>query len=171
MIGEALILGTSLLGCVGCWTAVARHRISAELQKHKITTDYESIKPVPEPPRPEPTPAQQALTALLARRKNLEDHVTSLRSRVADNSHQSYKDYRADAIKVLEDARTEQQELVLEETGLLEMMHGVKDGKVDSASKSIRVDTGGPVAERVDDSGELHAAELHDEETGRESTA
>ena len=47
MIGEALILGTSLLGCVGCWTAVARHRISAELQKHKITTDYESIKPVP----------------------------------------------------------------------------------------------------------------------------
>lgn len=171
MIVETLIMGASLVGCMGCWAAVQKHRLTTELQKHKF--DCEVLKPPPEPVAPvlppaPPSPAQQSLTALLERREKLENHITALRTRVSDYSEARFTQYRADALKAIEDAREEQQELVLEQTGLLEMMQGTED---DAAKKPVRVDTRGPVAERVDDSGDVHAVELHDEETSRESAA
>jgi len=180
MIGEMLVVGGSLVGCVTCWAMVARHKLNIELQRHKITTDYEYTKPIPDPlPPPEkPSAKQQALDALkksldslLERRKKLEDHITTLRNTTADGRYcdKSYAQWRADALKALEDARAEQQELVLEETDLLEMIQGAEtDDKVDATEKPVRVDTGGPVARRVDDPRELRDAELHDEEAGGE---
>lgn len=175
MIVEFLIMGSSLLGCVGCWAAVAKHRISAELQKHKINIDLQMVNPPPEPrPAPvvePPSPTQQSLTELLTRRRTLEANISKLREQACSFNQydeKKYAAYRADTLKALEDARTEQQELVLEQTGLLEMMQGTDD---DPAKKSLRVDTGGPVAERVDDPGDVHDVELHDEEASRESAA
>jgi len=181
-ITEVLILGASLVGCVGCWATVARHRLSIELQKHKITTDYEYTKPAPEPvpPRKDPTATQQALDAqkksldaLLERRKTLENHITALRNSSADGRYvdKAYNQWRSDALKALEDARKEQQELVLEETGLLEMMQGEKDEDTSPAAQSVQSSTGRRVAQRVDDLDDVRDVELHDEEASRESTA
>lgn len=181
-ITEVLILGASVVGCVGCWATVARHRLSVELQKHKITTDYEYTKPAPDPlPPPEkPSSQQQALDAqkksldgLLERREKLEDHITALRNSTADGRYvdKSYNQWRADALKALDDARKEQQELVLEETGLLEMMQGAKSEDTNSTAQSVQSPAGRRVAQRVDDFDDVRDAELHDEEASRESTA
>ena len=180
MIAETLITGATLLGSVGCWAAVQKHRLTVELQKHKINVDMEVLKPVPEPVLPPPTqPAEQSLKELLSRRRNLENHITSLRERASDSrfSDKSYAQYRADALKALEDARQQQQELVAEEGRLLEMLQGEnKNAKeLDSTKKSAQPDPGRPVVtstrERVDDPGELHVAELHDEKTGGKGPA
>jgi transposase len=123
MIVEALIAGMSFVGSVGCWAAVEKHRISAEMQKDKLKHDLEVLKPTPEPKIvEEPSPAQQSLTALLERRESLENHITELRRRVSDCQEARFAQYRTDSLKVLENARQEQQELVLEQVGLLEMM-------------------------------------------------
>jgi hypothetical protein len=126
MIAECLIAGVSLVGCVGCWAAVQKHRIVAEMQKDKLKHDLEVLKPTPEPLPPpkneKPSPAQQALTQLLKRRDALEAHINEMRNRVIGYSDKSYTQWRVDALKALEDAREEQKELVLEEIGLLEMM-------------------------------------------------
>jgi hypothetical protein len=119
MVIETLIAGVTILGSVGCWAAVAKHRLTVELQKHEINVDLEVLKPVPEPspPAPPPHPAQQSLNELLSRRRNLENHITMLRERASDSRYAA-KDcaqYRADALKALEDARKQQQELVVEE--------------------------------------------------------
>jgi transposase len=130
MIVEALIAGMSLVGCVGCWAAVQKHRIVAEMQKDKLKHDLEVLKPTSEPlPPPRvvpPSPPQQALTALLERRETLENQILDLRKRISEHGEGRFTQYRADALKALEDAREEQQELVLEETGLLEMMQESK---------------------------------------------
>lgn len=127
MIVETLIMGMSLVGCAGCWAAVQKHRIVAEMQKDKLKHDLEVLKPAPEPVvKVEPSPAQQSLTALLERREKLENHITELRKRVSEYSEARFAQYRTDALQALEDARQEQQELVLEQTGLLEMMQGVR---------------------------------------------
>lgn len=129
MIVEALIAGASLIGCAFSWVTVQKHRTVATMQKQKLDHELEVLRPAPEP-RPEPkmpSPMQQSLTELLARRRTLETHITSLRAHAADfrySSNDSVK-FRADCLKALEDARDEQKELVLEELGLLEMMHGV----------------------------------------------
>lgn len=120
MIVEAFVAGFSLVGCVGCWVAVQKHRITAEIQKHKLNHDLEVLKPSPEPKVESPT--QQSLTALLQRRERLENQIIELRKRVFDYSESRFAQYRLDLLKALEDAREEQKELVLEETGLLEMM-------------------------------------------------
>ncbi len=132
MIVEALVAGASLVGCVSCWVAVQKHRIAAEMQKHKLNHDLEVLRPTPELKNDAaPCPAQQSLTALLERRERLEDHITELRKRVCDHSEARFVQYRSDSLKALEDAREEQKELVLEETGLLKMMQdtGEKDHK------------------------------------------
>lgn len=132
MIVEALIAGASLVGCAGGWFAVQKHRITAEMQKHKLNHDLEVLRPTPTPKgETPPCPAQQSLTALLERRERLENHITELRKRVCDYSEARFAQYRLDSLKALEDAREEQKELVLEETGLLEMMQeaGEKDHK------------------------------------------
>lgn len=118
---------------------------------------------------------QQSLVALLSRRKTLEDQIARLRDTVRDSNGESkaYAKYRSDALKALEDARKEQQELVLEQVGLLEMMqHGTNDeSELDPSEKSVRVDTGGHVAESLDAADDVHDAELYVEETGREGAA
>ena len=162
MIVEFLIMGSSFVGIAGCWAAVQKHKLTTQLEMHRLNNEV--LKPAPEPvppapPRPEPSPTQQALTELLKRRRTLEDN---------QYEEKKYTLWRADTLKALEDARTEQQELVLEETGLLEMMQGADN---DAAQKPVRIDPGGFVAERVADPGELHDAELHDEEASRESAA
>lgn len=137
MIIEVLLVATSIVGCAGCWAAVQKHRISAELQKHKLDHDLEVLKPPPMPkiaPPPE-TPAQQSLTALLERRESLETHITELRKCVCDYHEERFAQYRTDALQALEDAREEQKELVLEETGLLEMMHDLN--KTMSSGKRV----------------------------------
>ncbi len=176
MIVEALILGASVVGCMGCWATVIKHKLNVELQKHKIDADYEVLKPVPEPIRatvqPAPSPMQQSLTALLFRREKLEHQITEIRTRVSGYPDKSYTQYRTDALTTLEDARKEQQELVSEEVNLLEMMQGVKkDVKVDASEKPVRVDSGGSLARLLDDSSELHDVELHDQEASREGSA
>ncbi len=184
MIVEALILGASLVGCTGFWATVMRHRYSVDLQKHKITSDLEAMKPWPEPvpppplppPKKEPTPNQQALTALLLRRANLEQNVTKLRDQSCQYSQydqgKKYELLRSDALKALDDARREQQELVVEIAALLETMQGDEDAeKLDPAKKSLQPNTGGPVARRVVDSSLLYDAELHDEEASRKGAA
>jgi hypothetical protein len=188
MIGEALVLGSSLVGCFGLWAAVAKHRLNVELQKHKITTDYNVLKGEPEPPE-KPTLEQltfdakqhtqqqlfqsqkQALDHLLERRRTLEDQIAKLRTNIQSYADKQYAQYRADAVNALNDARKEQQELVDEQRRLLATMEGDDESEVDAAAKPVRVDTGGPVAERVDDSGVVHAVELHDEEASREGAA
>lgn len=130
MIVEALIMGASLVGCAGCWATVQKHRISGEMQKHKLDHDLEVLRPQPEPKielePTSPSPVQQSLTALLERRQNLENHISELRKRVCDYSEARFAQYRADSLKALEDAREEQQELVLEQTGLLEMTQNMR---------------------------------------------
>lgn len=147
MIVETLIAGMSLLGCVGCWAAVQKHRIVAEMQKDKLKHDLEVLKPTPEPlPPPRvtpPSPPQQALTALLERRETLETQISDLRQRVCDYGEARFNQYRIDALKALEDAREEQKELVLEETGLLEMMQEPK--------KRIATDVDQDLAELLDE--------------------
>jgi hypothetical protein len=188
MIGEALILGSSMLGCIGCWAAVAKHRLNVELQKHKITTDYNVLKGEPEPPE-KPTLEQlsfdskqraqqqlfeskkKALDHLLSRRSTLEDQIAKLRTNIQSYADKQYAQYRADAVNALNDARKEQLELVEEQRRLLATMEGDDESEVDAAEKPVRVDTGGPVAERVDDSGVVHALELHDEDASREGAA
>jgi len=133
LIVETLIAGSTLIGFAICWAVVQKHRITAEMQKHKLNHDLEVLKPTPEP-KPEPTPpspAQQSLTALLERRENLERHINDIRKRVADYTEARFAQYRADSLQALEDARQEQQELVLEQTGLLEMMHQVRIAPLD----------------------------------------
>lgn len=178
MIVETLILGASAVGAMGCWAMVQKHRITSELQKHKIDADYKIMNPPPEPapyvapaPRLDPSPAQQSLTALLARRESLEQNINTMRERVANYTDKSYAQYRTDALEAIEDARKEQQELVLEQTGLLEMMQGMNNGITNSAAQSVQPLAGRRVAQRVDDLDDVRDAELHDEETGRESTA
>lgn len=123
MIVEAFVAGFSLVGCVGCWVAVQKHRITAEIQKHKLNHDLEVLKPSPEPKvETTPSPTQQSLTALLQRRERLENQIIELRKHVFNYSEARFAQYRLDSLKALEDAREEQKELVLEETGLLEMM-------------------------------------------------
>jgi transposase len=103
------------------------------MQKHKLNHDLEVLKPPPErEARAEkPSPWQQSLTQLHTRRRTLEDNITDLRTRIIGYADKSYAQYREDTLKALEDAREEQKELVLEETGLLEMMQetGEKDHK------------------------------------------
>jgi len=144
MIVEALIAGMSLVGCVGCWAAVQKHRIEAEMQKDKLKHDLEVLKPPQEPAPPsKPDPMQQSLTQLLDRRKKLEDSITDLRTRIIGYADKSYAQYREDTLKALDDAREEQKELVLEETGLLEMMQESK--------KRIATDVDQDLAELLDE--------------------
>lgn len=189
MIVEALILGASIVGCAGCWASVVRHKFSIELQKHKINTDMEVLRPAPErplppPPKPDPTPEQvfaaaqqQALNELLARRRTLESNITKLRDQACQynqypSDDKKYAAWRSDTLKALDDARKEQQELVVEEAKLLASMRGAKnEPRLVSAEKSVQPDPGGFVARRVGDPGQLYDAELHDEEASRESSA
>lgn len=147
MIVEALIAGMSLVGCVGCWAAVQKHRIVAEMQKDKLKHDLEVLKPTPEPTPPpkteKPSPMQQSLTQLLKRREELEENITELRNRIIGYNSKEYAGYREDTLKALEDAREEQKELVLEETGLLEMMQESK--------KRIASDVDQDLAELLDE--------------------
>jgi len=135
VIVESLILGSSLVSIVACW---------AHVQKHKMNVYLEMLKPTPEPVRVEPPvppgALQLSLTSLLSRRAELEEHITELR-----NSFTEYNGKNKESIKqALEDARTEQQELVLEQIGLLELIqktdceenHDEKT-RLDSAQKSL----------------------------------
>lgn len=144
MIGEAFVLAVSLLGCASCWAFVQKHRITAEMQKHKLNHDLEVLRPPPDPqiqPKPEkPSPLQQSLTELLNRRRNLEAHINQLRDRASEYrySNREYTQFRADALKALSDAREEQKELVLEEAGLLEMMQSsIKDETKEQLQKRV----------------------------------
>lgn len=180
MILEFLISGATLVGCMSCWAIVAKHKLSVELQKHKITTDYESIKPMPEPPPPkkEPTIAQQVLDsqkktleALLERRKALEVHINNLRNVTADGrySDKSYNQWRENTVTALNDARKEQQELVREQADLIGRMQGANNEN--TATEPVRIDSGVDLAERMVDLGSLHDVELHDEETSRKGAS
>lgn len=183
---EILAGGTSLFGIAACWAAVQRHRIAAQMQKQKLDHDLEVLKtpaePLPPPsPKKDPTPDQQTLNALLQRRKTLEDNITQLREKATTFSQyqggKQYETLRADALKSLEDARTELADLVDEIDRLLKSMRGDNEEvkpppiRLDAPEKPIQPIAGGSVAKRVADPGELHDAELYDEEAGRESSA
>jgi len=178
-ITEVLILGASMVGCVGCWAAVQKHRIDAQMQKQKLDHDLEVLKPQAEPqppplPKKDPTPDQQTLNALLQRRETLEDNITDLREKATTYSQyhggKQYETLRADALKSLEDARTELTDLVDEIDKLLNSMRG-DDDELGSASQSVQPAAGRRVAQQLDDLGYVRDVELHDEEASRESTA
>lgn len=186
MVYEALIAGGTLLGCVGFWAAVARHRLTMEFQKQKLQHDLEVLRPpepkIPPPPKKEPTPKQQALTALLKRRADLEGSITALRERSCTFSKyhgdKQYEQLRADSLKVLEDARKEQAQLVVELEKLLKSMNEGLDEEeeheplgLDAPEKPVQLVAGRPVAQRVADPGELHDAELYEQEASREGAA
>ena len=170
MVIETVIFGASLVGCFGCWTSVLRHKLTMELEKHKLNN--EALKPPVEVP-PKPAPAQQSLTALLSRRKDLEEHINILRTRASDQRYndKNFSQYRADSLKALEDARKEQQELVVEEKNLIELMYGVKNDRLVPAEKPVRFDPGRLVAEPLDGVSLVCDVELHNAEAGREGTA
>ena len=143
---EALVLGASVVGAIGCWAAVQKHRIDAQMQKQKLDHDLEVLKPQaepapPPPPKKEPSPDQQTLNALLQRRKTLEDNITALRDKATTYSQyqggKQYETLRADALKSLEDARTELADLVNEIDKLLNSMRG-EDNEVVSPEKSVQ---------------------------------
>lgn len=146
MIVEALILSSSLIAGICSWAFVQKHRIEAEMQKVKLNHDLEVLRPTPEPrtpPKPEkPNPMLQSLTELLHRRRNLEAHINQLRDRASEYRYSSreYAQFRADALKALSDARDEQKELVLEETGLLKMMQA-SEGKLVEEPAQKRIET------------------------------
>ena len=130
---------------------VQKHRIVAEMQKDKLKHDLEVLKPTPEqtpPPKTEkPSPMQQSLTQLLARRERLEDDISDLRTRIIEYTDKSYAQYRDDTLKALKDAREEQKELMLEEIGLLEMMYEQK--------KRIATDVDQDLTELLDEHEEI----------------
>src|SRR3990167_669844 len=143
---EALVLGASVVGAIGCWAAVQKHRIDAQMQKQKLDHDLEVLKPQaepapPPPPKKEPSPDQQTLNALLQRRKTLEDNITALRDKATTYSQyqggKQYETLRADALKSLEDARTELADLVNEIDKLLNSMRG-EDNEEVSPEKSVQ---------------------------------
>ena len=197
MIVETLIMGASMVGCMGCWAAVQKHRITMEVEKHKLNN--EALKPPPEKPEPLSLEQQtfdvkrlreqqaidarlkaeqqvfdakkQALDHVLSRRRTLENKIDETRVRVTGYADKQYAQYRTDALEALEDARKEQMELVAQQAELLALIGDDDESSMDTTSKPIRVDTGGPVAGRVDDPGDVHDVELHDEEASRESAA
>lgn len=190
MIAEFIVAGSTLLGCVACWMTVHKHRITSELQKFKIDTDYKVLNPPPPAPiaeKPMPPDAQQqlrnaqqqALNALLKRREVLEDSIKKLREAATTCRVEYNRDIsehvRADALRALQDAREEQREIVSEEHALLAAWASEKkdDEKVRVAAtpKSVQPDPGGSVAQSLDDPSLVCDVELHDEEAGRESTA
>lgn len=146
-VAEFIVTGLTVLGCACAWVAGRNHKLNVELQKHKITTDYESIKPLPEPspPKPVPSPDQLALDALLFRRNELEVNITQLRLKSCEYSNygadKKYELLREDAAKALADAREEQQEIAIEQENLLNSMREANEARLDSSRKSIRIDT------------------------------
>lgn len=180
-VWEILAGGASLVGIAACWAMVQKHRIAAQMQKQKLDHDLEVLKPPaeplpPPPPKKDPSPDQQTLNALLQRRKTLEDNITALREKATTFSQyqggKQYETLRSDALKSLEDARTELADLVDEIDKLLNSMRGGKDDEETvSPAKSVQLTAGRPVAKRVADTGELCDAELYDEETSREGVA
>lgn len=184
MIAELIVIGACLLGCAMCWAAVQKHKISSELQKHKITTDYKIIMPAPEsPPARElnliEESIQTSLRELLARRSTLEDNISQIREQACEynryasegsgRNYDSYVQWRADSLKALQDAREEQQELALEEIKLLELLQNTNNENKNCTAKSVQFDPRRRVAEQMVDSGNLRDVELYDEITSRKS--
>lgn len=184
--GEVLVLGASVVGCVSCWTAAQKHRLTTELQKHKLNHDLEVLRPVePKMPLP-PKKGTDAATAGPDRvaettgRPRGKHHLTS-GAIVYVQSVQRGKQYeqlRTDALRALEDAREEQAELIIDLEKLLNSMRGELDEEgthasleLDAAKKPVQLDSGGLVAQRVADPCELHDAELHEQETSRKGAA
>ena len=154
----------------------------------KAEVDQKQIESAFPPEKPEPASLEQqafdmsrlhrqqildskkkALDHLLQRRSMLEGEIAKLRTSIQSYADKSYATYRADAVSALNDARKEQQELVVEQERLLATMKGRND--VDAPEEPVRVATGGPVAGRVDDPDLVHDAESDEQETGREGTA
>jgi len=146
MIIEALILGMSLVSIVGCWAHVQKHRLTVEFQKHKMNVELKMLEPAPDPVKPKvepppPGPFQQSLTALLARRHDLEERIDDIRNTVIDStySEKRFETFRAHTIAMLENARKEHQELVLEQVGLLEMAQEAT--REESNHEKVRLDS------------------------------
>lgn len=119
---------------------------------------------------------QNAVNTILERRKTLEQQISSLRSAASNYqySDKGYAQYRADSLAALKDARQEQAELVIEQANLLATIKypGEEDEpQVDAPAEPVRVATGGPVAQRVDDPDLLHDAEPDQPEASREGVA
>lgn len=115
-----------------------------------------------------------ALMKLLERRQVLESEITNHRTKIiGSNQDKAYNQYRADAMKSLENAREELALLVGEEKRMLEVLHRGenREPQVDAPEEPVRIATGGPVAQRVDDPDLLHDAESDEPEASRESTA
>ena len=74
-----------------------------------------------------------------------------MRNRVIGYSDRSYANYRSDALKALEDAREEQKELVLEEAGLLEMMHASAKDSIEEPPQKRAADLDTNLDEVFDD--------------------
>jgi len=116
----------------------------------------------------------QALVKLLERRQTLESEITNHRQKIiGSNQDKAYNQYRADSMKSLENAREELALLVTEEKRMLEALHRgeASEPQVDAPEEPVRVATGGPVAQRVDDPDQLHDAEPDEQEASRESAA
>lgn len=178
MIFEILVASVGAVGCMACWAIVQKHRITSELQKHKIDTEYKALNAArPELELPKPSLRQQALTTLLARRATLEFQIDGLR-RTATNLQLQYgtdisRQQRTDALQALKDARKEQQELIIEQEKLLNTNSGESDEKigVGASEESVQLDPGGHVAQRVDDPGDMPDAEPDKQEASRTGAA
>lgn len=115
---------------------------------------------------------KQALDHVLNRRATLEARIDEARGRVVGYADKQYAQYRTDALHAIEDARKEQAELVAQQAELLDLIQrGDDESQVDAATKPVRVDPGGPVAERMDDPDFVHDAESNVEEASREGAA
>lgn len=115
---------------------------------------------------------KQALDHVLNRRRVLEAKIDECRGKVMGYVDKQYAQYRTDALEAMNDARKEQAELVTQQADLLALIEGDDDeSQVDTAAKPVRVDPGGPVAERVDDPDFVHDAESNVEEASREGAA
>src|SRR5581483_3783775 len=155
-------------------SSISKHAVSTRASVERYQAENDLRQAELDTPPIKDNPAQQALTVLLERRKELENQISQLRSN-ASSSHyvdKSYTSFRETAITALKDARAEQAELIAEQAKLLAMMRGNNDEhKVDTAQEPVRVAAGGPVAQRVDDPDLLHDAEPDEQETSREGTA
>lgn len=180
---EFVIAGLTIVGCAGAWVVARNHELNAELQMHKITTDYKMLQPQPEPrpPPKEPTIEEKifqqqtcALEALVERRDQLQRHILALHERLNKDLNNSA---RSNLTMSLERARTLDKELMHEQNLLFKMMMQQnvqtmsQEVRLDTSEKPLQPDSGGSMAPRVADFGDMRVDELHDAETSRKNSS
>ena len=180
---EFVIAGLTIVSCAGAWVVARNHELNAELQMHKITTDYKMLQPQPEPrPLPkEPTIEEKlfqqqtcALEALIDRRRNLQEHILQIQERLSEN----LKSIDISNLTIcLDRARALDKELMHEQNLLFKMMMQQNDQtmwqevRLDTSEKPLQPDSGGSMAPRVADFGDMRVDELHDAETSRKNSS